>query len=210
MHKNSGKIISAFNKLYPNPKPFLKHSSPFELLVAVILSAQCTDKRVNEVTPGLFKEANTPEKMLKLGKRKLIGHIKSCGFFNQKARTIMETSKVITTRHNNNVPKTLKELTNIHGVGKKTASVVLGQAFNTPAFPVDTHVFRVAHRLGLSNAKTPDATDLDLRKAFPEKSWIPVHIQMISHGRSLCTARKPKCKECPLLSICPEDKKNMI
>ncbi len=197
-------IIRTFNRLYPDPKPFLKHKSPFELLVAVILSAQCTDERVNKVTPALFKIANTPEKILKLGKTKLIKYIRSCGFYNQKARTILEASKIILKNFGGRLPVTLEDFTKIHGVGRKTASVVMAQAFKIPTFPVDTHVFRVAHRLGLSKAKTPDKTDEDLRKIFPKKLWIPLHIQFISHGRTLCTARAPKCRICPLLKICPE------
>ena len=253
MLKKAQIIIKTFNRLYPDPKPFLKHKSPFELLVAVILSAQCTDERVNKVTPALFKAANTPKKILKLGKAKLIKYIHSCGFYNQKARTILEASKSILedsnglpskkefVRQSQKAPRSrrfcdlyekalspasrgdahiahshylissppgrlLKDFTKIHGVGRKTASVVMAQAFKIPTFPVDTHVFRVAHRLGLSKAKTPDKTDEDLRAAFPKKFWIPLHMQFISHGRTLCAARAPKCQICPLLKICPDGK----
>jgi len=209
MHKNAYRIIKIFNKLYPNPKPFLRYHSAFELLVSVILSAQCTDKRVNKVTPALFKAANTPQKILKLGKKGLIPYIHSCGFFNQKAKAILNASKSIIEKFNGKIPKTIAELTTIHGIGRKTAGVVISQAFHIPSFPVDTHVFRVSHRLGLSKAKTPDKTDYNLRRAFPKKQWIPIHIQMISHGRALCTARKPKCSVCPLLSICPEGKRRV-
>ncbi|MEK7528229.1 MAG: endonuclease III [Patescibacteria group bacterium] len=159
------------------------------------------------MTPALFKIANTPKKMLKLGKRKLITYIHSCGFFNQKAKSILAASKSILEDFDGELPRTIDDFIKIHGVGRKTASVVLSQAFKIPSFPVDTHVFRVSHRLGLSKAKTPDKTDDDLRKAFPKKSWINVHIQMISHGRAICMARNPQCQKCPLLKICPDGKR---
>jgi len=169
-------IIKRLGELYPDPRPFLHFTSPFELLVAVILSAQCTDARVNLVTPTLFKVANTPEKMLKLGEKRLIPYIRSTGFFNAKAKSIIEASRGIVEKFGGEVPQTLEELQMLRGVGRKSASVVLSQAFGTPAFPVDRHVLRVANRLGLAHANTPDKTDLQLRKVIPKKFWIPTRV----------------------------------
>lgn len=199
------KIIQALNKLYPNPKPFLKFRTPFELLVATILSAQCTDERVNMVTPSLFHMVNTPEKMLRLGEKKLMNYIKSTGFYRAKTKSLLGASKMIVEKFGGEVPETLEALQKLPGVGRKTASVVLSQAFHIPAFPVDRHVFRVANRLALAHAKTPDETDLQLRKNIPEKFWIPVHMQLVSHGRKICRPN-PKCSACALLPCCPEGK----
>lgn len=198
-----GNIIGALNKLYPSPKPFLNFRTPFESLVATILSAQCTDERVNIVTKELFRVANTSEKILKLGEKKLMKYVKSTGFYRAKTRNILGSAKTIVEKYNGNVPVSLEELQKLPGIGRKTASVVLAQAFHIPTFPVDRHVFRVANRLGLAHAKNPDETDMQLRKAIPQKYWIPVHLQLVSHGRQICRP-KPKCNLCPILLYCPE------
>lgn len=207
------KIVVELGKLYPNPAPSLKFSTPFESLVATILSAQCTDARVNIVTKRLFRVANTPEKILKLGEKRLEIFVRSTGFFRAKTKNLMAAAKMIVERFGGRVPKTFEELQRLPGVGRKTASVVLAQAFGIPAFPVDRHIFRVANRLELASvsggpkqAKTPEETDLALRKNIPEKFWIPLHLQLIYHGRLICRP-KPKCKECALLKWCPYGKK---
>lgn len=197
------KIIVILNKLYPNPRPFLHFRTPFESLVATILSAQCTDERVNIVTKAFFKVANTPEKMLKLGARKVETYIKSTGFYRAKTKSLLGMSQMLLEKYGGKIPKTLEELQKLPGVGRKTASVVLAQAFHIPAFPVDRHIFRVANRLAIANAKDPDKTADQLQKQIPEKYWIPLHLQLVSHGRKICRP-KPKCEICPLLAYCPE------
>ena len=201
-------ILSTLNRLYPNPKPFLRFRTAFESVVATILSAQCTDERVNIVTKDLFRAANTPEKILKLGEKKLMKLVKSTGFYRTKTKNILGAARVLVEKFRGKVPASLEQLQTLPGVGRKTASVVLSQAFHIPAFPVDRHVLRVANRLGLAHAKTPDKTDLQLRKNIPERLWIPLHIQLIYHGRKICRP-KPKCAECTLLAYCPEGKKIM-
>ncbi|MEK9132718.1 MAG: endonuclease III [Patescibacteria group bacterium] len=202
------KILDILNKLFLNPVAPLHFSTPFELLIATILSAQCTDERVNKVTPALFEAANTPEKIIKLGDKKLIEYIRSTGFYNSKAKSIMGCAEAILEIFDGKVPETLEELQKLPGVGRKTASVVLIHAFGIPAFPVDRHVLRVANRLGLAHAKTPDETDEQLRKAIPEKLWIRSHLQLVFHGRGLCRP-KPKCEICPLLPHCSEGQKRV-
>lgn len=202
------KVIAGLRKLYPNPKAPLHFTTPFELLIATILSAQCTDERVNKVTPALFKVANTPEKIVKLGEKKLIEYIRSTGFYNSKAKSIMGAARAILEKFGGRMPDTLEKLQQLPGVGRKTASVVLIHAFGIPAFPVDRHVLRVANRLGLANAKTPDKTDLQLRENIPQKYWIQMHLALVFHGRSFCRP-KPKCEKCPLLPNCPEGQRRM-
>lgn len=229
MKERVTKIIEALNKLYPDPKPALKFSTPFESLVATILSAQCTDARVNIVTKGLFRVANTPEKILKLGEKRLEMFVRSTGFFRAKTKSLVGASKMIIEKFGGRVPDNLEDLQSLPGVGRKTASVVLAQAFGIPAFPVDRHIFRVANRLelaachpeqcqfelrrrpakgarGSKQAKTPEETDLALRKNIPEKFWISLHLQLVYHGRLICRP-KPKCGECALLKWCPYGKK---
>lgn len=202
------KIIQALNKLYPNPKPFLRFRTPFELLVATILSAQCTDVRVNMVTPALFRAAATPEKILRLGEKKLIPYIRSTGFYRAKTKSLLGASKMIVEKFGGKVPENLEDLQKLRGVGRKTASVVLAQAFGIPAFPVDRHIFRVANRLALAHTNNADHTAEQLEKNLPKKYWIPVHIQLVSHGRKICRPN-PKCGECALLLYCPEGKQRI-
>ena len=202
------KIVSALKRIYPNPKPSLNFKNPFECLVATILSAQCTDVRVNIVTKELFPVANTPRKILALGEKGLIKYIRSTGFYHAKAKHILGTCTELIKSFGGKVPASLEKLQTLPGVGRKTASVVLSQAFHIPAFPVDRHVLRVANRLALAHATTPDKTDLQLRKNIPEKLWGPLHIQLIYLGRQLCKPN-PLCEKCPLLPLCPEGKRRM-
>ena len=203
------KVVSTIQRMYPHPTPSLSFKNPFECLVATILSAQCTDVRVNIVTQELFPVANTPEKILALGEKGLIRYIRSTGFYRAKARHILGTCKKLIEDFGSTVPATLEELQTLPGAGRKTASVVLSQAFHIPAFPVDRHVLRVANRLALAHATTPDKTDLQLRKTIPKKWWIPFHIQLIYLGRQLCKP-KPLCEKCPLLPLWPEGKKRAV
>lgn len=202
--KKVEKIISYFDELFPNPKCALNFSSNYELLVAVILSAQCTDARVNIVTEKLFKVANTPEKMLKLGKDKLKEIIFPCGFYNNKSTAILQTSEDLVNRFNSKVPSTLNELTSLRGVGRKTANVVIANAFNGQTIAVDTHVHRVSKRLGLTKQNsTPFECEKDLIKIIPFEKRSKFHHQTIWFGRTICKARKPLCDECQLRDICP-------
>lgn len=201
--KKITKVLKHFNDLYPEPKCALNFSSAYELLVAVILSAQCTDKRVNIVTDKLFKIANTPESMVLLGKEKLSEIIHPCGFFNTKSKSIIETSEDIINRFNGTIPKTMKELTSLKGVGRKTANVVIANAFGGQTIAVDTHVHRVSKRLGLTSlSSTPARCEQDLLSVVPKDSRTKFHHQTIWFGREVCKALNPKCSSCELKTIC--------
>ena len=196
------KIIKILAKLYPNPIPTLNWTSPFECLIAVILSAQCTDKKVNLVTKDLFKQANTPKKILALGQKKLAQIIKPCGLFNTKSRNIIATCEILIKNFKNKIPQTQAELETLPGVGQKTAQVILSQIFKKPAFPVDTHIHRVANRLGICNTETPEQTEKCLKSKIEQRYWHDLHLQMIFHGRETCKARKPFCQRCSLSNLC--------
>lgn len=201
-------IIETLTFMYPDADCALNHSSPFELLVATILSAQSTDERVNIVTGKMFKKYSTPEDYAALTPEQLQEHIKEIGLFRSKAKHIVETSQIIISEHGGEVPKEREALESLPGVGRKTANVVMSVAFDVPAIAVDTHVFRVAARLGLVyRAKTPLDTEKQLMKNIPEQLWSPTHHRLIHHGRELCHARSPKCGPCPLLEWCPYGKK---
>jgi len=182
-------IQKKLSELYPNPKAPLNHSNAFTLLIAVLLSAQTTDKRVNIVTKELFKKASSPEKMLKLGEKKVYEYIKTCGLAPKKAKAIIGTSKILLKKYKGKVPKELKLLEELPGVGHKTASVVVSEFFHKPAFPVDTHIHRLAQRWGLTNGKSVKKTEEDLKKLFDEKDWRNLHLQIIFYGRAFCTAQ---------------------
>ena len=201
-------ILRELKIMHPDAGCELNYNTPFELLVAVILSAQCTDKRVNEVTKDLFKKYNTPEQYAAMSTEQLEPLIHSCGFFHNKAISITGASKAIVERFGGKVPKTMEELISLPGVVRKTASVVMTVAFDEPAMPVDTHVFRVSHRLGLSDGKTPDAVEKDLKSIYPASDWNAVHHTLIFHGRYICKALRPNCKECGLRDYCPYFKEN--
>ena len=195
--KEIGKIL---DKLYPEVPVPLDHEDAFTLLIAVILSARCTDVQVNKVTPFLFNKADNPKAMAKLDVKEIQKIIQPCGLSPQKAKNIHATSQILLDEHGGKVPKTFEELEALPGVGHKTASVVMSQAFNVPAFPVDTHIHRLAHRWGLSNGKNVVQTEKDLKKVFPEKDWNKVHLQIIFFGREYCPARGHKKEECPICS----------
>ena len=195
--------LEILEEVYRGAVPELKFNSAFELLVAVILSAQCTDKRVNQVTKILFPIANTPKKILELGQIELEKIIKPCGFFKTKSKHIIETAKILSESYGGEVPSDFEELVKLPGVGRKTANVVTSVAFKKPAIAVDTHVFRLANRLKLAEGKTPLEVELGLQKIIPREKWSAAHHWLIRHGREICRSRSPKCQECPLKNICP-------
>ena len=182
-------IESKLKELFPNPKAPLEHSNAFTLLIAVLLSAQTTDKRVNIVTKELFKNADSPKKMFNLGEKKIYDMIKTCGLAPKKAKAIVKTSEIILKTYQGKVPGDLAELEKLPGVGHKTASVVVSEHFNKPAFAVDTHIHRLAQRWGLSNGKSVKQTEKDLKGIFAENNWRDLHLQFIFYGRAYCTAR---------------------
>lgn len=194
-------VLRELEREYPEPGCPLHHSDPFTLLVAVMLSAQCTDARVNKVTPALFAAAPTPQAMAELGWERVREFIATCGLTETKAKRIVQTSALLLERHNGQVPSTFEELEALPGVGHKTASVVMTQAFGMPAFPVDTHIFRLARRWGLSRGKTVEKVEADLKKLFPKSAWNKLHVQLVLWGREHCPARgcRPSCPICALL-----------
>lgn len=196
------KVLEILSQTYPNAKCALEFKSPYELLISTILSAQCTDKRVNIVTEELYKKYNSPESMITLSQEELGEKIKSCGFYKNKSKNILEASRAILEEHNGNVPDTMEELTKLPGVGRKTANVVLSNAFGIPAIAVDTHVFRVANRIGIGKGKTPDQVEKELMKNVPRNMWSDTHHYLIWHGRNICKARKPDCEKCPIAPYC--------
>jgi len=195
-------IYEYLSEKFETPKCELNYESVFQLLVAVILSAQCTDKRVNQVTEKLFKNYKTPYDFAKLSNIELEKMIYSCGFYKNKAQNIIAMSKDLIERFNGIVPNNLEELTTLAGVGRKTANVVLSEGFKQNAIAVDTHVFRVSHRLNLSNAKTPEQTEMDLRKAFKEEFWSSLHLYLVLFGRYTCKSQRPDCENCKLQKYC--------
>lgn len=209
---NNQKLTEIFNRLQkanPNPKSELQYRTPYELMVAVILSAQATDKSVNQATPALFKVANTPEKMVKLGEKKLKQSIKTIGLYNSKAKNIINASKKLIEKFDSTVPESLKELITLPGVGEKTANVILNVAFGQHTIAVDTHVFRVANRTKIATGKTPKEVSAKLKKLVPKEFTEHAHHWLILHGRYICTARKPRCSECPIHDLCEYQAKNL-
>lgn len=196
------KVLEELKKMHPNAGCELNYSTPFELLVAVILSAQCTDKRVNMITEKLFKVYNTPEQFAALTPEELKPYIYSCGFFNSKGNNIIAMSKELVEKYGGEVPRDFDKLTALAGVGRKTASVVLSVGFDIPAMPVDTHVNRVAKRIGFSQGNTVEKVEEDLKKLFPPEDWNALHHSMIFHGRYICESRKPRCSECTVSDRC--------
>jgi endonuclease-3 len=199
----TAEIIRILDETYPNAVCALHHGNAWELLVATILSAQCTDKRVNEVTPGLFAKYPTIQDFAAARQEVLAADIRSTGFYNNKAKSIIGAAKKILKDYGGEVPKTLEELITVPGAARKTANVVLGTAFGiTSGIVVDTHVQRISHRLGLTKNTDPVKIEQDLMKIIPREHWILFSHQMIHFGRGICVARKPKCAECPLYSLC--------
>ena len=191
-------IIEKLQELYPDPLIPLHHKDPYTLLVSVLLSAQCTDVRVNKTTPHLFKLADTPEKMSHIDVKQIETIIKPCGLSPRKSRAISELSKILVKKYNGEVPATFEDLEALPGVGHKTASVVMTQAFDQPAFPVDTHIHRLIYRWGLSNGKSVEQTEKDCKRLFPQELWNQLHLQIIYFGREYCPARGHKVYECPI------------
>ncbi len=186
----------------PNPKSELEYTNPYTLLVAVVLSAQATDAGVNKATGELFKIADTPEKMLRLGLEKLKTHIKTIGLYNTKAKNVIALSEILIRDHAGKVPDTREELTKLPGVGRKTANVVLNVAFKQTTMAVDTHIFRVSNRTGLAHGKTPEAVEDELVKTVPSEFALHAHHWLILLGRYTCRARKPECRSCPVRDLC--------
>ena len=204
-------IIEELQKLYPEPPIPLNHNGPYTLLVAVVLSAQSTDKKVNELTKELFKIADSPKKMIELGIDNIYMHIKQLGLSKQKSKNTYNLSKILIEKFNGKVPNSFEELESLPGVGHKTASVVMSQVFNIPSFPVDTHIHRLSQRWGLTNGKSVVQTEKDLKKIFPASKWNKLHLQIIFYGREYCTARGcdgTKCFICKRLY--PNRKKKVL
>lgn len=191
-------IRRRLDEFFPEVEKPLRHGDPYTLLVAVVLSAQCTDKRVNEVTPHLFAKADTPEKMVKLSVPAIRALIRSCGLAPAKSKAIHGLSRLLIERHGGQVPRTFEELEALPGVGHKTASVVMVQAFDVPAFPVDTHIHRLARRWKLSRGRNVVETERDLKRLFPRDTWHKLHLQIIFYGRAYCTARGCNGTTCPI------------
>jgi endonuclease-3 len=195
-------VLKRLREMYPDPGIPLDHRDPFTFLIAVLLSAQCTDVRVNQTTPALFRKANTPQKMARLPVEAVYEIIKPCGLAPQKSRAIVSLSQKLLDEHGGKVPRSFAELEALPGVGHKTASVVMAQAFGVPAFPVDTHIHRLAQRWGLSSGRNVTQTERDLKRLFPESAWNDLHLQIIYYGREHCTARGcdgTKCEICRTL-----------
>lgn len=206
------KVHEFFRRLHainPEPKGELEWTNPFTLLVAVALSAQATDKSVNKATPALFKAADTPAKMVKLGEDKIRGFIKTIGLFNSKAKNVYALSQMLIDHYGGEVPADRDELVKLPGVGRKTANVVLNMAFAQPTMAVDTHIFRVSNRTGLAAGATVEKVEEKLEKVVPDEYRMHAHHWLILHGRYTCIARKPKCYECPVVDLCAFKDKNL-
>lgn len=199
---NTEKILSVLNELYPDPKTELNFETPFQLLVATMLSAQTTDKQVNRITEKLFQKYKTPLEFASLTPDELEEDIKSCGLYKNKAKNIVATSRILVESCQSKVPDDFDQLVKLPGVGRKTANVVLANAFGKDAIAVDTHVFRVSNRLGLAQSNTPEKTEDDLKKVIPSQDWNKAHHWLIFHGRRVCKAQNPSCLECSLNNYC--------
>lgn len=197
------KIVELLKLEYPTPKPALEYKTPFQLLIATILSAQCTDERVNIVTKELFKKYKSPKDFVSADIDQLKKDIFSTGFYNQKAKSIVNCCNELIEKHNGEVPADFEKLNSLSGVGRKTASVVAGNAFGIPAIAVDTHVKRLSNLLGLLKSQNPDRIEEELKKLIPQKYWVRTSHWLATHGRKVCIARRPKCFECVIANFCP-------
>jgi len=206
----SKKILKILDKIYPTTPIPLKHRNKFTLLTSVLLSAQCTDLNVNNVTKNIYPKYNKPEHFVKLGRKRIEKLIKSIGIFRVKAKSIYLMSKILLEKHNGKVPKTFEELEKLPGVGHKTASVVMSQGFGQPAFAVDTHIHRLAQRWGLTSGKSVIQTEKDLKKIFPKKKWSKLHLQIIYYGREYCQARNCYGLTCKICTTCYPNRRNPI
>ena len=208
--KRAKLILKILNKTYPKTPIPLKHKNKFTLLISVLLSAQCTDVNVNNVTKNIYPKYNKPEHFVKLGRKKIEKLIKSIGIFRIKAKSVYLLSKQLMQKHNGKVPKNFEDLENLPGVGHKTASVVMSQGFGYPAFPVDTHIHRLAQRWGLTSGKNVIQTEKDLKRLFPKSSWNKLHLQIIYYGRKFCTARNCYGIACKICTTCYPVRKKMV
>ena len=199
----ANKIVNLLTNEYPNSKCSLNYKNPHELLVATILSAQCTDYRVNQVLLNLFSQYPNIESFAYADLKELSEHIFSCGYHNQKAKSIQGSSLAILERYNGKVPESMSELITLPGVGRKTANCILGECFNIPSMVIDTHMIRIMNLLGLTTAKDPKKIELELMKIFNKKHWVRLTHTIIDHGRAVCIARRPQCDKCILSDICP-------
>ena len=207
--KEMSQVIDILLDTFPDAKAELDHENPFELLIATILSAQCTDIRVNKVTSKMFQKLKTPEDYIKLTQDELGQIIRTCGMYNTKSKNILATCNILIDKYNSEVPGTMEELLELPGVGRKTANVVLSNAFGVPSIAVDTHVFRVSNRIGLANAKNVLETEKQLMKNIEKERWSKAHHLMIFHGRRICKARSPLCETCPVNDYCLYYKKEV-
>ena len=205
--KRVGQIRKILRTTYPNVKTQLRHRNPFELLISTILSAQCTDRQVNAVTGKLFETYKTPQDFSEAPQESVENLIRSTGYFRNKAKNIRNCSKALLENHSGRVPNTLDELVRLPGVGRKTANVVLGAAFDTPGMVVDTHVARISGRLGLTQNKDPVKIEFDLMAIIPKRDWSDFSLRLVYFGREFCQARKPDCPNCPLEKLCDYEKK---
>ena len=197
------KLTEALIKYYPDAKCSLNFTTPFELLIAVVLSAQCTDERVNKTTPSIFQKYSTPEDFVKIELSTLEKLIHPCGFYRNKAKNIKETAKILVEKYNSKVPETIEELISLPGVGRKTANVIMLEAFNNPqGIAVDTHCKRISNKIGLSSETDPYKIEQDLLKLFPKKYYKDINHLLIWHGRNTCTSKNPKCDICPISNYC--------
>ena len=203
LRTRTDKIRQILRRLYPEAKTPLYHETPFQLLVATILSAQCTDRQVNRVSAVLFEDLKTPADFAGAPLKTIEKYIHSTGFYHNKAKNIKNCSQEILDTHGGRVPQTMAELVKLPGVGRKTANVVLGAAFDTPGMVVDTHVARISRRLGLTSNKDPVKIEFDLMKIVPQRAWNDFSLQLIFFGRETCAARNPKCPACPIAKLCP-------
>lgn len=206
---NINELLDILENTYPDAKCELKFTSPFELLVATILSTQCTDVVVNKVTNELYKKYNTPKDFINLSVEQIENEIKKCGLYKTKAKKIKETARILYNEFDSEVPNNMDDLTKLPGVGRKTANVVLSNAFGVDAMAVDTHVFRVSNRLGIVNEKTPEKTEFALMNAIPKNRWSHSHHLFIFHGRRTCKSRKPECSICTVKEFCKFYKNNL-
>ena len=200
--KEIKEVLEILLELYPDAEAELNHSNPFELLIATILSAQCTDVRVNKTTDKLFKEVKTPQDYIDMGQEELGKRIYSCGFYKNKSENIINTCRILIADYNGQVPETIEELMTLPGVGRKTANVVASNAFGVPAIAVDTHVFRVSNRIGLAKSDNVKETEIQLMKNIDKSMWTKGHHLLIFHGRRVCKARNPLCEECKVSPYC--------
>ena len=208
--KRAKVILKILNKIYPKTPIPLNHKNTFTLLVSVALSAQTTDVNVNKATKNIYPKYYKPEHFVRLGRKKIQKLIKSLGFFRNKAKSIYLLSKQLIKRHKGKVPKNFQDLENLHGVGHKTASVVMSQGFGHPAFPVDTHIHRLAQRWGLTNGKNVIQTEKDLKRLFPKRHWNKLHLQIIYYGRDFCKARECYGLTCKICTTCYPNRKNPV